>query len=105
MVTDAKQLPIAFDPQRVAVFCRDRGIARLSVFGSVLREDFDPVSSDVDVLADFKPGAARGIGFRFFGYGDELAGILGRKVDFCTRLDPHLEPIVRREALTIYEER
>lgn len=104
MVTDTTRLPIAFDPHRIAEFCRDRGIARLSVFGSVLREDFDPVSSDVDVLADFKPGAARGIGFRFFGYGDELAEILGRKVDFCTRLNPHIEPIIRSEALMIYEE-
>jgi hypothetical protein len=58
----------------------------------------------IDVLADFKPEATRGIGFRFFGYGDELAGILGRKVDFCSRLDPRLEPTVRREAVTIYED-
>jgi hypothetical protein len=35
---------------------------------------------------------------------DELAGILGRKVDFCSRLDPRLEPTVRREAVTIYED-
>jgi predicted nucleotidyltransferase len=104
MVTDEKQLPIRFDRDRVARFCRDRGISRLSLFGSVLRDDFDPARSDVDVLADFKPGATRGIGFRFFGYGDELSGILGRKVDFCSRLDPHLEPTVRREAVTIYED-
>jgi len=104
MVTDEKQLPIRFDRDRVAQFCRDRGISRLSLFGSVLRDDFDPACSDVDVLADFKPGATRGIGFRFFGYGDELSGILGRKVDFCSRLDPRLEPTVRREAVTIYED-
>ncbi|MFM8435164.1 MAG: nucleotidyltransferase domain-containing protein [Planctomycetia bacterium] len=64
---------------------RDRGIVRLSVFGSVLRDDFDPSRSDIDVLADFKPEATRGSGFRFFGYGDELAGILGRKADFYRR--------------------
>jgi predicted nucleotidyltransferase len=104
MVTDVKKLPIQFDRDRVAAFCRDRGIVRLSVFGSVLRDDFDPARSDIDVLADFKPEATRGIGFRFFGYGDELAGILGRKVDFCSRLDPRLEPTVRREAVTIYED-
>jgi hypothetical protein len=45
-------------------------------------DDFDPARSDIDVLADFKPEATRGIGFRFFGYGDELAGILGRKSRF-----------------------
>ena len=55
MVTDVTKLPIRFDGARVAAFCRDRGIVRLSVFGSVLREDFDPARSDIDVLADFKP--------------------------------------------------
>jgi uncharacterized protein len=104
MVTDVQSLPIQFDRDRVAAFCRDRGIVRLSVFGSVLHDHFDPDRSDIDVLADFKPEATRGIGFRFFGYGDKLSGILGRKVDFCSRLDPRLEPIVRREAVTIYEE-
>jgi len=104
MVTDVTKLPIRFDGARVAAFCRDRGIVRLSVFGSVLREDFGPARSDIDVLADLKPEATRGIGFRFFGYGDELGGILGRKADLCSRLDPRLEPIVRREAVTIYED-
>jgi predicted nucleotidyltransferase len=59
MVTHVKKLPIQFDRDRVAAFCRDRGIVRLSVFGSVLRDDFDPSRSDIDVLADFKPEATR----------------------------------------------
>ncbi len=104
MVTEVEQLPFRFDRDRVARFCRDRGIVRLSLFGSVLRDDFDPARSDIDVLADFKPGATRGIGFRFFRYGDELAEILGRDVDFCSRLDPRLEQTIRREAVTIYED-
>jgi predicted nucleotidyltransferase len=104
MVTNVEKLPIQFDRDRAVAFCRDRGIVRLSVFGSVLRDDFDPARSDIDVLADFKPEATRGIGFRFFGYGDELAEILGRKVDLCSRLDPRLEPTIRREAVTIYED-
>lgn len=104
MVIEVEQLPFRFDRDRVARFCRDRGIVRLSLFGSVLRDDFDPARSDIDVLADFKPGATRGIGFRFFRYGDELAEILGRDVDFCSRLDPRLEPTIRREAVTIYED-
>ena len=84
MVPDVKKLPIHFDRDRVVAFCRDRGIVRLSVFGSVLRDDFDPARSDIDALADLKPEATRGIGFRFFGYGDELAGILGHRVAFCS---------------------
>lgn len=68
---DPSRLPIRFDGDRLAAFCREKVIARLSVLGSVLRDDVGPATSDVDVLADFKPNAARDIGFRFFGYGDE----------------------------------
>ena len=100
---DIAELPIRIDSDKVAAFCRARGIRRLSLFGSVLRDDFDPERSDVDVLAEFEPGALKGVGFRYFGYGEALAAILGRKVDFCSRLNKHLEPIVRQEALPIYE--
>ena len=63
------ELPIPLDREKIAAFCRARGIRKLSLFGSVLREDFDPARSDVDVLAEFEPGALRGVGFRYFGYG------------------------------------
>lgn len=97
------ELPVRLDHARIAEFCRARGICRLSLFGSVLRDDFDPERSDVDVLAEFEPGALQGVGFRYFGYGEELAKILGRKVDFCSRLNPFIEVVVRREAIPIYE--
>src|SRR5882724_11383312 len=97
------ELPIAVDREKVAEFCRARGIRRLSLFGSVLREDFDPQRSDVDVLAEFEPGALKGVGFRYFGYGEELARIIGRRVDFCSRLNKYIEVRVREEAVPIYE--
>lgn len=97
------ELPIMLDREKIAAFCRARGIRKLSLFGSVLREDFDPERSDVDVLAEFEPGALEGVGFRYFGYGEELGRIIGRKVDFCSRLNKHIEAAVRREALPIYE--
>jgi len=96
-------LPIEIDRERVAAFCRERGIRRLSLFGSVLRGDFDPQRSDLDVLAEFEPGALNGVGFRYFGYGEALGAILGRRVDFCSRLNKYIEAAVRREAIPIYE--
>lgn len=95
------QLPIAIDLERVAAFCRTRGIRKLSLFGSVLRDDFLP-SSDVDVLVEFAPEARPGLDF--FGYGEELAVIIGRKVDFCSKLDPLIRDSVERESLTVYEQ-
>ena len=97
------ELPITIDREKIAEFCLARGIRKLSVFGSVLRADFDPARSDVDVLAEFEPEALKGVGFRYFGYADELATILGRKVDFCSRLNKYIEAAVRREAVPIYE--
>jgi uncharacterized protein len=62
----AADLPIAIDRNLIARFCRERGIRSLSLFGSVLRDDFDPTRSDIDVLAEFAPGALRGVGLRYF---------------------------------------
>ena len=46
---------IAVDRAKLADFCRRHHIRKLSLFGSVLREDFGP-HSDVDVLVEFAPG-------------------------------------------------
>ena len=98
------ELPIVVDRPKIARFCRERGIRKLSLFGSVLREDFDPRRSDVDVLVEFAPGVRPGL--KFFGYGDELAEIIGHKVDFNTEgwLSPYFREEVVREALPIYEQ-
>jgi len=44
------------------------------------------------------------VGLDFFGYGDELSEILGRKVDFCHRLNKYILPKVLKEMVTIYEQ-
>jgi len=97
------QLPIQIHREKIAEFCRARGIRKLSLFGSVLRDDFDPARSDVDVLAEFEPGALKGVGFRYFGYAEELSAIIGRRVDLCSRLNKYIEAAVRQEAVPIYE--
>jgi uncharacterized protein len=97
------ELPIAIDHDRIAEFCRQRGIRKLSLFGSVLREDFDREHSDVDVLAEFEPGVLLRAGWNYFGYGEELGQVLRCKVDFCSRLHPLIQKRVQDELLTIYE--
>ena len=55
--TDTDMGPrLSIPRDKVAAFCRKHGIRKLSLFGSVIRDDFGP-DSDVDVLAEFKPGA------------------------------------------------
>jgi hypothetical protein len=98
------ELPIQIDRQRLDAFCRARGVRRLSLFGSVLRPDFDPARSDVDVLIEYLPG--RVPGFDFVAHELELSRLLGRKVDLNTPrcLSRRLRDVVREEALTLYEQ-
>ena len=86
------------DRQRIADFCRRHRIRRLALFGSVLRDYFGP-NSDVDVLVEFEPGATPGLAF--FGMQDELAAIVGRRVDLCTPGCPR--PAYRDELLASAE--
>ena len=65
---------IAIDRERIANFCRRHHIRKLSLFGSVLTDEFRP-DSDVDVLVDFELGEI--IGFRIFDIEDELSQLLG----------------------------
>lgn len=98
------ELPIQIDHEKIAEFCQSRGIRKLSLFGSVLRDDFDPARSDVDVLVEFQPGVRPGL--KFFGYADELAPVIGHKVDFNTKewLSEYFREEVVREAMPIYEQ-
>ena len=68
--------------ERVAEFCRKNEIQRLSLFGSVLSNEFGP-DSDVDVLVEFKTGTRIGL-VRLTGLEIELSEIIGRKVDLNT---------------------
>ncbi len=76
---------ISIDRERIADFCRRHHIAKLSLFGSVLRDDFAP-ESDVDVLVEFEPGHPIGL-IRMAGIELRLSALLGRKVDLRTPED------------------
>ncbi len=78
---------ISIDEQELRDFCRKHGIRRMALFGSVLRDDFNP-ESDVDVLVELQPDVHIG----YIGLADlelKLANILGRKVDLNTARELH----------------
>lgn len=86
----------ALPREQLDEFCRRNHIAKLSLFGSVLRQDFRP-DSDVDVLVEFEEGHTPG----FLGLArmeEELSEMLGgRKVDLRTPQD--LSQYFREEVL------
>jgi uncharacterized protein len=74
---------IAIDRQAIASVCRAYGAAKLSLFGSALRSDFDPNRSDVDVLVEFAPGARQSL-FQLLKMQAALSELFGRPVDLTT---------------------
>jgi hypothetical protein len=94
---------IPLDQQQLDDFCQRHGIARLSLFGSVLRDDFGP-DSDIDVLIEFQPGIRVGL-LGLTRIEMELTALLGRKVDLNTPgfLSRYFRDEVLAEAEVLYD--
>ena len=99
MIDIKLDLPI----DKIIAFCRRHPIRRLSLFGSVLRDDFGP-DSDVDVLVEFESDATVGY-FELVAMQFELSDLVGQRVDLLT--PAALSRYFRREVLNssklIYE--
>lgn len=76
---------------------RALGVARLALFGSVVRNEARP-DSDVDVLVQFAPGAKTYD--RFLALSELLERRLERRVDLVTTesLSPYIGPRILAEA-------
>jgi uncharacterized protein len=66
--------------EEIGRICRLHGVRKLEVFGSILRNDFDPRRSDVDVLVEFEPRVANSFA-NFLDLKEALEGLFGRPVD------------------------
>ncbi|HKE18503.1 MAG TPA: nucleotidyltransferase domain-containing protein [Kofleriaceae bacterium] len=88
--------------ERLAEVCRRHHILRLSLFGSVLREDFGP-TSDVDLLVEFDP--AYPVGLKIFDVEADLSRLFdGRRVDIVDPkyLNRHLKDRILHDAVLQY---
>ena len=92
---------ISISKEQIVQFCHRHHIRKLSLFGSVLRDDFGP-KSDIDVLVEFEPGKTPGLAF--FAMQDELSQVLGYPVDLNTSqcLSRYFRDEVLAEAEAVY---
>jgi len=89
---------IPIPTEQVAEFCRRWKIAEIRVFGSALRQDFRP-DSDLDLLVRFRPDADWSL-IDHVAMEEELAGIIGRKVDLVSeRAIERSSNWIRRKAI------
>lgn len=89
--------PISINKKAVAGFCKKWKIVEMSLFGSVLRDDFNP-DSDIDVLVTFSSEAQWSL-WDFPQMQDELKAIFGREVDIVEK-DALKNPFRRHSILT-----
>jgi predicted nucleotidyltransferase len=76
---------VDLDEEQIAAFCRQNGIIRLSLFGSILTDRFH-ADSDVDVLVEFAPDRRISL-FDIGGMTGELSDLFGRWADLRTADD------------------
>lgn len=69
---------------KLAGLCLKYSVIRLSVFGSVLREDFSS-SSDLDFVVEFSHSETFTPSEQFFDFLEDLENLYGRKVDLVER--------------------
>lgn len=79
-------MKISIPQAELQQICKKWKITELALFGSALSDDFDPISSDIDLLVTFEPGVT--IGWDIVLLKLELEQLFQRPVD-----------IVRKEAI------
>jgi uncharacterized protein len=93
-----KKKNIEIPKEQIADFCRKWRIVELSLFGSVLRDDFRS-DSDIDLLVTFSRDAEWSL-VDHVAIEEELSAIFGRKVDLVSRKAiERSENYIRRKAI------
>ena len=100
-----KKYGLKVSKRKIVEFCKRNHIRSLSLFGSILHNDFSR-SSDIDVLVEFEIGYVPGF-FDLIEMEEELSSMFGgRKVDLRTPndLSRYFRDDVLAEAEAVYIE-
>jgi predicted nucleotidyltransferase len=92
---------IEFSQAELEAICRRRAVKRLTLFGSVLRDDFGP-DSDIDILIEFRDDFE---GKRIYKIYEELEALFGgHTVELVDpkRLNPRLMQYVMENVEELY---
>jgi predicted nucleotidyltransferase len=85
--------------------CRKYDVRRLDIFGSAVRQDFNPKESDLDFLVQFNNFTIHNAADRYFDLLFDLEALFGRKVDLVSDLairNPYFRKAVDAERVNLY---
>ena len=100
-------MPTLIDPQlgEVSSLCRRYGVRKLELFGSAVRADFDPQSSDLDFLVEFDDVPPAAYAKAYFALKEGLESLFGRPVDLVTGsslANPYFRARILAERQSVY---
>ncbi len=88
--------PIEHKKREVGTLRERRGVERLAIFVSALRDDFDPEKSDLDFSVEFQTMTPHEHAGPYFVLLEELEDLFGRRVDLV-EIGAVRNPYLRRE--------
>jgi hypothetical protein len=91
--------------QQLAELCRRHRVRRLALFGSAVREDFDPRRSDLDFLVEFEALPPGTYADAYFGLLEGLGRLYGRRVDLVEAgsvRNPYMRLEIEARQETVY---
>lgn len=98
---------IAAHQAEIAALCQRYRVRRLALFGSILRPDFDPQSSDIDLVVEFDSPDDGSPAHQYFDFKAALEQLLGRPVDLVelsAMPDSRLRRVIERTQQPLYAE-
>ena len=104
-VVEKMNYSIDLHKQDIVDLCRKVGARRLEIFGSAVRSDFDPVSSDLDFLVEFDEVPPADYAEAFILLKEGLESLFGRSIDLVTAsslANPYFRSRLASESMNIY---
>jgi uncharacterized protein len=75
--------------------CKNRGVRRLALFGSAVTDSFDRLSSDLDLIVEFRPTSPVQHADNYFGLMEDLQRLFEVPIDLI-ELEPVRNPFFRQ---------
>lgn len=75
--------------------CKIRGVRRIALFGSAATGSFDQISTDLDLVVEFKPMSPAQHADNYFGLMEDLERIFGVPIDLV-EMGPIRNPFFRQ---------
>jgi predicted nucleotidyltransferase len=105
---ESKPIHPLIENNREALYalCRQRHVRRLAVFGSIAQDQFDPASSDIDLLVEFEPLPPVQHGDAYFGLLEALERLFQTPVDLIEpgpSANPYFRQAIEQSRVALYE--